>query len=293
VTYYVPGTEEKDPKKIIMSLQQVHETTATNTADIATNTTDIAANTAAIATKTQLGALQGLITANNAATPNTKIDIGVGAARDTTNAFDLTLSSGLTKDLNAAWAVGNAGGLDTGSIAANQTYHLFLIRKTSDGSTDALFSLSPTAPTMPSGYAGLRRIAAITTNGSSIIRPYKQTAGWFFYKTAVQGFGFATTPAIVATVLTGLPLGIKVQAELLVASVGAAAGYVLCRDPDLGVPSAVDATTGVHYRISSATDAGRYLVWTNASAQVYLGDSAASPQMFVNVMGWYDLRDGQ
>jgi hypothetical protein len=35
VTYYVPGTEEKDTKKIIMSLQQVHEVAADNTANIA------------------------------------------------------------------------------------------------------------------------------------------------------------------------------------------------------------------------------------------------------------------
>lgn len=43
MTYYAPGTEEKDPKKVIMSLQQAHEKTATNTTDIATNTADIAA----------------------------------------------------------------------------------------------------------------------------------------------------------------------------------------------------------------------------------------------------------
>lgn len=35
MTYYVPGTEEKDPAKVIMSLQQVHTKTATNTTDIA------------------------------------------------------------------------------------------------------------------------------------------------------------------------------------------------------------------------------------------------------------------
>jgi hypothetical protein len=35
MTYYVPGTEEKDTKKIIMSLQQAHENAAANTANIA------------------------------------------------------------------------------------------------------------------------------------------------------------------------------------------------------------------------------------------------------------------
>jgi len=35
MVFYAPGTEEKDPKKVIMSLQQAHEKTATNEADIA------------------------------------------------------------------------------------------------------------------------------------------------------------------------------------------------------------------------------------------------------------------
>jgi hypothetical protein len=49
VTHYVPGLGEKDPDKVIRSLMQAHENTATNTADIATNTASIATNTANIA----------------------------------------------------------------------------------------------------------------------------------------------------------------------------------------------------------------------------------------------------
>jgi hypothetical protein len=49
MSYYVPGTEEKDQAKVIMSLQQAHEKTADNATDIATNTAAIAANTASIA----------------------------------------------------------------------------------------------------------------------------------------------------------------------------------------------------------------------------------------------------
>jgi hypothetical protein len=44
---YVPGTEETDPKKIIMSQQLVAGQTTTNTTDIATNTAAIAALNAA------------------------------------------------------------------------------------------------------------------------------------------------------------------------------------------------------------------------------------------------------
>lgn len=59
MVFYVPGTEETDPKKQNMSLQQLGggltsavADTATNTAAIATNTTNIATNTTNIATNT-------------------------------------------------------------------------------------------------------------------------------------------------------------------------------------------------------------------------------------------------
>jgi ECM component-binding autotransporter adhesin len=52
VSYYAPGTDERDLKKIVMSLQQAHSNTATNTTNIATNTANIATNTANIATNT-------------------------------------------------------------------------------------------------------------------------------------------------------------------------------------------------------------------------------------------------
>ena len=52
MSYYVPGADERDPKKVIWSLQQVHERTTNNTDDIATNATNIATNTTNIATNT-------------------------------------------------------------------------------------------------------------------------------------------------------------------------------------------------------------------------------------------------
>lgn len=43
MSYYVPGTEEKDTSKIVRSLMQAHEFTATNTTNIASNTAAITA----------------------------------------------------------------------------------------------------------------------------------------------------------------------------------------------------------------------------------------------------------
>lgn len=68
MTYFVPGAEEKDPKKVIYSLQQAHEKTATNTTDIATNTADIATNAADIAALTAVVATKGPGTVTSVAT---------------------------------------------------------------------------------------------------------------------------------------------------------------------------------------------------------------------------------
>lgn len=51
MVFYVPGTEEKDPKKVIMSLQQAHEKAAANETAIATNTVDIATINSTLAGK--------------------------------------------------------------------------------------------------------------------------------------------------------------------------------------------------------------------------------------------------
>jgi hypothetical protein len=49
---YVPGTLESDPKKLVMSLQQIGPRLDGAVSDIATNTTNIATNTINIATNT-------------------------------------------------------------------------------------------------------------------------------------------------------------------------------------------------------------------------------------------------
>ena len=64
-----------------------------------------------------------------------------------------------------------AGGLDTGTPAANTFYHLFMIVGTG---VNALFSLSPTAPTLPAGFTGFRRIGACFSLGANTIIGYRQ-----------------------------------------------------------------------------------------------------------------------
>lgn len=74
------------------------------------------------------------------------------------------LLSGLA--LSASTAVVGAGGLDTGAIAGSTWYAVWAIAKT-DGGTALLFSLSSTAPTMPSGYTHKARVGWIRTDSTA------------------------------------------------------------------------------------------------------------------------------
>lgn len=117
--------------------------------------TAIAAASGAVATVAALapmgggisyGHLYGLETSNNASDPTNDIDIALGFAVDSTRATGMELTAGITKRLDAAWAVGSGnGGLDQGSIA-NATYHLHLIKRPDTAVVDAIYSLSHDHP---------------------------------------------------------------------------------------------------------------------------------------------------
>ena len=157
---------------------------AVTTAKIAANAVTEAKLDAAAAIQTnQIG---GLKTSNGTDTTH-DIDIAVGAARDGGDAVNIVLASALTKQIDAAWAVGtNAGGLDGtesvgGTPDASTMYYIWLIRRSDTGVVDALFSESATGPTMPTNYDQKRLIGVVKTDGSANIIQYTQSGDYFRY----------------------------------------------------------------------------------------------------------------
>jgi len=133
------------------------------------DSTALVATTAFVQTEisASASAISGLVP-SNAADADHDITISTGQARDSAGAKTLTLSSAITKQLDAAFVEGNdAGGLFTGTIAADTTYHLFIIQKDSDGSIDAGFDTSLTAANIPTGFTAFRRVGSFETNSSS------------------------------------------------------------------------------------------------------------------------------
>lgn len=136
------------------------------TAPVGTNTTQLA--TTAFVLANASNALptrfwQGYQHSNNVGTPNTKIDVGAGSSRDSTDAINIVNSSG-TIDC----ATVGANGLDAGTLAVSTWYYTFAIT-TAAGVTAFLASSSPTAPTLPATYTKFRRIGAFLTDASAHI----------------------------------------------------------------------------------------------------------------------------
>lgn len=101
---------------------------------------------------------------NNATTPNTKIDVGTGVCRDSTDTYDMINAASVT--INAA--ANGLNGLDTGTFAASKLYYVHLVSDpVSANTTGAMISLSATAPLMPFGYSAFRVIGFMVSDGST------------------------------------------------------------------------------------------------------------------------------
>lgn len=243
--------------------------------------------------------LSGLTLANNVTDAVNDIDIAVGVAMDSTNTGFMNLTSALTKRLDAAWAVGtNQGGRDTGSIA-DGTWHMFLIKRTDTGVVDVLFSISPTAPTMPSPYTLFRRIGSVIRAAGTIIAFIQDGDRFaitnFFNDVSTVNPG---TSAILATLT--LPVGIRVRAlvmQALIETAGNSTAYhMLVSDPAVAdVAPSVTLFSNIMQNdvaLAGSRASAWYEVFSNVSAQVRYRMSASSATLTVRLSsrGWIDTR---
>lgn len=114
--------------------------------------------------------IDGFDLSNNGTDSEHDIDFAAGSARDDSDLGNIVLDSTIVKQIDAVFAEGTgAGGLDTGTVSADTVYYVWAIAKTSDGTSDGLFSLSSTSPTLPTGFDLQRRLGRIQTDSSSNI----------------------------------------------------------------------------------------------------------------------------
>ncbi|UVK80757.1 hypothetical protein LOY46_14280 [Pseudomonas sichuanensis] len=226
------------------------------------------------------GFIYGLTTANNAAAPNTTIDLAPGAARSSDDSVDIKLTSTTRGILQSsgAWAAGdNQNKLDSGARAANTWYHPFVMRRTSDGQADHLWSASLTAPTVPPGYDSATRLKgrSIKTDGAGNIVPFINTGNSTTFKSLQQDM-FVTNVATTSYTLTvSVPPGVRVRARFYARTQGESS-VIYVRSPEAAAAvlgnTATDAFVGGIGTSNDATSnenvSGYCESLTNQSAQV-------------------------
>jgi hypothetical protein len=239
------------------------------------------------------GMLYGGNTANNGGAPTSNIDIAPAVvAADLAPYPTMILSSTLTKNVTVNWVVGNnQGGLDTGSVG-NGTYHLFLIRRPDTGVVDALFSLSPTSPTMPANYTQKRRIASIGRVAAANVL-YTQNADEFLLKTIPVDIG-GTSPPTTSTLYTlSVPTGINVRAIFYIQiDYNTQRDTIAVSAPDQGSFTGSTPFVDNTYAVSSSSTVASDLcqMRTNTSAQIYVVSEHNDGKVYVSTMGWFDTR---
>lgn len=236
------------------------------------------------------GHIHGLTLSNNATDATNDIDIAAGEASDEDGNL-MVLASGITKRLDAAWAVGTGnGGLDTGTIA-DGTYHVWLIQRSDTGVVDALLSTSPSAPTMPTSYDRKRRIGAILRASAAILAFY-QYGDVFKLASAVTDYGDLTTTLADTLYTLSVPTGVSVipllDASLQMGTAGSA--IMLAGDGN---------NSAANYSIARTAAANEWSIMhtqnfvTNTAAQIrlsVLNSSGTIAHGLLKTHGWIDGR---
>ncbi|TAY11061.1 hypothetical protein [Rhizobium leguminosarum] len=218
----------------------------------------------------------GLTLSNNSGSPNTHIDFSAGSSR--LGSSFVSNPSSITKRTNGTFAAGTgAGGLDTGSVAANATYFAYALRKDDDLTFDIVLSTSATIAgvntALLTGYTIVKCIGVVLTDASSNIRSFVlYPRDEYTFVTPVKdviGGAISTSSALIALTV---PNGVKVKAKLRFQFTSSSAtNSALLSDPAQGVLVAGIVSDGGNVgavQVASNYAVGSADIWTNTSKQI-------------------------
>lgn len=237
-----------------------------------------------------------IIISNNATDPNDDIDFSAGNFIFSDGSGIAALSA-MTKRLDAAWAAGtNQGGLDTGTQNANIWYHCYAIYNPTTLVSDAIFSLSASSPTLPSGYTKYKRVGSIYNDASGNILAFKQTGNTFVYATLRPSFINAPQTAGSETLrFVDTPTGIKTKAMFTFRGNATSAGAAHIKVYSADITSATIATYDGTGDVSNGVvdGIGYAEAITNTSAQIKSNavNISGTPTLTLSIIvqGWEDI----
>lgn len=253
---------------------------------------------AGVTTTTVFGYLFGCVLSNDGVSPNTVLDIAACRAIDGGGSFVQAITTAWTKT-TAAWVAGTGNGaLDTGSVASNTWYHVWLISQASAASPDYLFSTSATAPTMPANYTLKRRIGSFkTATASTNILAFTQDGDYFRWSASIRDVNVTISATTIQTATLTVPLGVNVQALINIFVTTDAGGTVdvYVKDPAANDEQASGTVAPlVTLRVVGSSSGGIYVggVRTNTSQQINWrsNNATTAPTFALATLGWIDRR---
>jgi hypothetical protein len=240
------------------------------------------------------GYLFGLTMSNAADTAN-DITVAAGECTDEGGTELLVLSAAITKQLDAAWAVGtNAGGINTGAEAISTWYEVHVIKRPDTGVVDVMFTTTGNRATLPANYTLQRRIGWIRNDAASAILQFTQIDDHFTLTTQVNDVAASVTTTAAAVALTAPPNSIaRFRAGVeSTTSVNANAGIVFSEIVEGNVTPAI--TTGIvslgQWDLATGASAGHFELRVSATSTIEHDAQVGSGTFDISTYGWIDHR---
>jgi hypothetical protein len=224
----------------------------------------------------------GLNHSNDGISPSTKLDVGAGWCRDSTDVLDIVCAAGVINT-----GVVGANGIDVAASWVSKQAYTFAIAK-SDGTQAYLASLSPTAPTLPTGYVYFRRIGSFRTDSSGNIVPFIHVADhWYYAGTPIRDFNASVTTAAFTAITLSVPAALGVQAIFEVTALPASGTTVLFYVMPGFLPDT--AKTGWGTDVNNSTGyALNMTVQVSSTAQIKVIAGSVSHTIVIDTAGWID-----
>lgn len=222
------------------------------------------------------------------------IEVDGGEATDETGEVVMVLGPSLVKQLDAAWAVGsNAGGLNTGVVAANTWYEVHLIMRQDTGVVDAMFTTIANRGTLPAGYTHKRRIGWIRRNSTTILQ-FAQVDDHFTLLTPINDVAVAKTTTETLVVLTAPPNSVARFRAGVDSTTLANANAVTVFKEDVEDATAPSATTGLgslgYFDLATCYTSGHFELWVKSTSQIKHDSTVAVGNLDISTYGWIDYR---
>jgi len=231
------------------------------------------------------------ITISNGTDTDHDIDSTAGNFQFSDGSGQATITA-LTKELDATWAAGtNNGGLFTGTVALDTTYHYFAIYNPTTGVSDAGFDTSITAANAPAGFTKRSEIitSVITDASSNIINGtyiFDKSGYYFNFPTPVEDLSLTTLSITKVDHRLTVPEGVLSWARLNVhlnRSVQVAVLLFGSGDDDVA-PTISNST--VYVDSTSAVQKNDYPILADNGLISYRSGSVTVTRFTIHTKGW-------